>query len=141
MLELQEYGLTIDDDSYYEDNLIENLYNAYLNNPKNIYSRRVVKLKFEDDVVKSISPRKYLYKDDFKPAYLNQLIGQSGVLYPPDSLHKDVLNVDLFKKIMPTHNDVYFWAMALKTEHKNIWAKYKGFLKNDNFMICTDYPQ
>jgi hypothetical protein len=110
--------ITIDDDSYYENNLIEDLYNAYLKNPKNIYSRRVVRLALKDGEVKSFTPRQYLYKDDFNPTYLNQLIGMSGVLYPPHSLHKDVLNINLFKTLIPTHDDVYFWAMALRNNTK-----------------------
>jgi hypothetical protein len=77
-----------------------------------------VRLALKNGEIKSVSPRQYLYKDDFNPTYLNQLMGMSGVLYPPHSLHNDVLNINLFRTLIPTHDDVYFWAMALRNKTK-----------------------
>ena len=110
--------ITIDDDSYYEENLVENLYKAYLKDPKNVYSRRVVRLEEKNGELFEVSPRKYLYKDDFTPTYLNQLIGASGVLYPPHVLHKDTTNIEMFKRIIPTQDDVWTWAMAARNHTK-----------------------
>ena len=119
---LKEYPddiiVTIDDDVYYEPNLLENLYNAYLKNPKNIYSRRVVRQKLINNDLLPVSVREYLYKDNFEPTYKNQLMGTSGVLYPPHSLNNEVLNTEKFKKIIPTHDDIWFWAMAVLNKTK-----------------------
>ena len=105
--------VTVDDDAYYDEDLLNSLYSAYMKNPENIYVRRGVRLKLENDVLKHIPARKYFFKDSFLPTYFNQLMGGSGCLYPPHSLYKDVLNTEIFTKIIPTHDDVYFWAMAV----------------------------
>ncbi len=33
-------------------------------------------------------------------------------MYPPGVLHKDIYDVDKIKRLLPTHDDVYFWAMT-----------------------------
>ncbi|MDY6358377.1 MAG: hypothetical protein SPL70_03260 [Cyanobacteriota bacterium] len=119
---LQKYPndiiITVDDDAYYLPNLVESLYKAYLNNQKNIYTRRSVKLEFKDNKISPVSPRKYGYKHLPNASYLNQLMGCSGVLYPPHSLYKDITNTEIIKETVPTHDDVYFWAMALLNHTK-----------------------
>ena len=106
--------VTVDDDAYYDSELLSSLYNAYLQNGNNIYARRVVKLELNsNNELQSISARKYLYQDNFNPTFLHQLIGAFGVMYPPHSLHKDVYDIEKIKRLLPTHDDVYFWAMAV----------------------------
>ena len=41
-------------------------------------------------------------------------IGCAGVLYPPNSLHDDVLNESLFLKLAPKADDFWFKAMSFK---------------------------
>ena len=53
-----------------------------------------------------------------KPSYTNFFTGVSGVLYPPKSLHKDIFNTELFKKICPSEDDMWFWAMAVLNDTK-----------------------
>jgi len=127
--------ITADDDVYYEEDFLESLYKAYLKNPKNIYVKRAVKLEFKNNTLKAISPRKYFYNHNKKPTFLNQLMGGSGCLYPPNSLYKDVLNIEQIKKLIPTHDDAYFWAMAVlnKTKIQII----DGFDKNLYFIEGT----
>ena len=36
-----------------------------------------------------------------------------GVLYPPHSLYKDVGDAELFRKIAPYADDIWFWAMTV----------------------------
>ena len=40
-------------------------------------------------------------------------IGAWGILYPPNCLSSQVLDVDLFLKIAPKNDDLWFKAMAL----------------------------
>jgi hypothetical protein len=42
------------------------------------------------------------------------LAGGNGVLYPPAALHPDVSDFELASMLCPTHDDVWFWAMALR---------------------------
>jgi len=46
--------------------------------------------------------------------------GVGGILYPPNSLHKDVTNRELFLKLSPTADDVWFKAMSLMNKTKVI---------------------
>lgn len=39
--------------------------------------------------------------------------GVSGILYPPNCFHEDVTRKDLFSKLSPTADDVWFKAMTL----------------------------
>ena len=34
-------------------------------------------------------------------------------MYPPGSLHKDVTNIELFTKLAPKADDIWFWAMGV----------------------------
>ena len=114
----QDIIVTADDDVYYEKDMLESLYNAYLKDSSNIYVRRAVKLELEDNEIKSISSRKYLYQSNLKPTYLNQIMGGSGCLYPQNSLHSDITNLSQIKSLIPTHDDAYFWGMAVLNKTK-----------------------
>ncbi|MDE6344864.1 MAG: glycosyltransferase, partial [Muribaculaceae bacterium] len=35
------------------------------------------------------------------------------VLYPPDALKRDMIDVELFTHIAPTTDDIWFWAAAV----------------------------
>ena len=110
--------VTTDDDVYYEPDLLEHLYNAYLKDKTNIYARRSVKLELINNEVCGIPSRKYGYKSDLHPAYFNQQIGMYGCLYPPHSLYKDITNTEQILKTLPTHDDAYFWCMAVLNKTK-----------------------
>lgn len=110
--------VTADDDVYYQSNMLESLYNAYLNNPNNIYVKRSVKLHLNNGYPEGISSRKYMYKHLTEPSYFNQLMGGSGCLYPPHSLYKDCTNFDIISSTIPTHDDAYFWSMAILNRTK-----------------------
>lgn len=110
--------ITADDDVFYSENMVESLYNEYLKDPANIYVRRSVKLTLEDDHIKNVSSRKYLYNHLKTPSYFNQIMGGSGCLYPPGALYKDSVNIENIKCIVPTHDDAYFWAMAVLNKTK-----------------------
>jgi len=110
--------ITADDDVYYSPNMVESLYNAYLNDPKNIYVKRSVKLRLNDNHLEGISSRKYFYKHLTEPSYFNQLMGGSGCLYPPHSLYKDITDLENIRATIPTHDDVYCWSMAVLNKTK-----------------------
>jgi hypothetical protein len=54
-----------------------------------------------------------LEKQD-EPSFQNFIISTLGTLYPPHSLHKDVLNTDLALKLCPTNDDIWFWTQAVR---------------------------
>ncbi len=110
--------VTADDDVYYQPNMLESLYNAYLKNPQNIYVKRSVKLHLNNGYPEGISSRKYFYKHLTEPSYFNQIMGGSGCLYPPHSLYKDCTDTDIIRSTIPTHDDAYFWSMAVLNRTK-----------------------
>ena len=46
--------------------------------------------------------------------------GVAGVLYPPGCLHDTVLDDELFLRLVPTGDDIWFKAMALMNEAKTV---------------------
>lgn len=105
--------VTADDDIIYPKDWLENLYNAYKKSPNMIHCHRAHGIIC--DKKKGILP--YLNWNwemiNVKPSFNNFLTGVGGVLYPPKTLYKDILNNELFIKLCPTADDIWFWAMAV----------------------------
>ncbi|MDR1893713.1 MAG: hypothetical protein LBQ61_03335 [Spirochaetales bacterium] len=59
------------------------------------------------------------YYDDLKKASCyNKLTGCGGVLYPPRCLHGDVFLEEVFMKLAPTSDDIWFWLMGVRNKTK-----------------------
>ena len=110
--------VTADDDVFYEPDTLEHLYNAYLNDKNNIYARRCLQLKFINNELSGVSGAKCGYKSNSNADYFNQQIGMYACLYPPHSLYKDITDINKIKTTIPTHDDVYFWSMAILNRTK-----------------------
>lgn len=106
--------ITVDDDIYYDADMVKILYNAYLKNPKNIYARRVIRTELKNSTLKRLTARDYGYKNILEASFLNYCNGAAGILYPPHSLYKDAINPS--KTIL--NDDFYFWAMAVLNHTK-----------------------
>lgn len=108
--------ITVDDDIIYRRDLIEGLYKAYLGDSSKIYSNHACYPSL--DLEGQIRP----YNDWFIPAseqYWIMPLGVSGILYPPHCLHPDVDNEDLFMKLCPMADDLWFWIMSLRQGTKH----------------------
>ena len=110
---LNDIIVTADDDIIYKNDWLEKLYNAYKKNSKSIHCHRAHRIILDSQ--KQIKPYKeWEWKiSKVKPSFNNFLTGVGGVLYPPSVLHKDVFNVELFQKLAPYADDIWFWAMAV----------------------------
>lgn len=119
---LKEYPndiiVTVDDDNYYDNRLLETLYNSYLKNPAFIHARQAFVVKSDKKFKLSIKSRNYSYDKTYLPSFLNEPVGCGGVLYPPRSLHENVLNQEQFMDVIPTNDDIWFWAHALQNNTK-----------------------
>lgn len=108
--------ITIDDDAIYEFDIIERLINAHIKNPKAVCSCRTHRITLNNEG----RPNSYLDWEmctsytDTSP--LNFPTGVGCILYPPHSLHPEVLNQDLFSRICPTADDIWFHAMAVMND-------------------------
>ncbi len=118
---LKEYSddiiVTADDDIYYPKEWLEKLYNEYLKEgDKYIYCHRAHSINMVNDIIQPYET--WEKATNSEPSYLNFLTGVGGVLYPPNSLFKDVLKQENFQKLSPFADDIWFWAMAVLSNHK-----------------------
>lgn len=106
--------VTADDDLYYEQDWLETLYNAYKEDPSNIYVQRICRMYFKNNgEVSKHSAKERLFDLFSEPSYLNSPFGGSGCLYPPHCLSDEVFNIDCARELTTSHDDLWFWAMAV----------------------------
>jgi hypothetical protein len=106
--------ITIDDDVFYNQDILERLISAYIEEPKVIHCARAYQIETNSDG--SILP----YNQNKKtapirvPGQQNMFVGCGGVLYPPHSLDDEIANEKVFMDICKYADDIWFYAMALK---------------------------
>ena len=118
---LQEYPdsniITVDDDIYYPKTLISEFLRMNNRYPNTIISNACHKLKFCDG---HLAP----YNDwELDTTTLDMEIfptGAGGVFYPINSLYKDVIKDDVFMKLAPKADDVWFFFMAYLNRTRSI---------------------
>lgn len=105
--------ITVDDDVLYSYDMIENFVNSYKKNPDIIYFGRGHRMTIND----SGQPMSYNdWEQDIQDNNINKLnfpTGVGGILYPPGCFHEDILKTDLFMKLAPSADDVWFKSMAI----------------------------
>lgn len=130
--------ITLDDDIFYEVDVIERLVRAHRANPNTICALRCHKVLF--DINNNPLPYNSWQWNcqDVSTSKHNFLTGVGGVLYPPHSLDPEVLNEDAFTKLAPTADDVWFYCMALKanTPIRKVQTRHidrDDFIENQSF--------
>ncbi len=106
--------VTCDDDLIYRKNWLSAFHAAHLKHPEFILANQTRYISYDDD--QSLLPYKNWNYPNNNTSFNKQAIlpiGAGGVLYPPNALHKKVTNVDLFMKLAPKADDLWFKAMAL----------------------------
>lgn len=106
--------ITTDDDVIYPSDFCERLMIAHLENPQSICCHRAHQIVF--DKFGTVLPyAQWIYDIEGGRTDKNLFFtGVGGVLYPPECLHQDVCREDLFMKLCPTGDDIWFWAMAMR---------------------------
>jgi len=110
--------VTADDDIYYPRNWLELLYNAYLKEPQYIHCHRAHSITFDENKNINKYSKWTAEVSNVDLSFCNFITGSGGILYPPKSFYKDVLNEQLFLKLSPTADDIWFWAMAVLNNTK-----------------------
>ena len=104
--------ITIDDDLFYDSNLIKRLYESYLKNPKKVYSSYGYEMKF-DKQDKLLPYRNWkMIKNSKDSSFFNFFGSGGGTLFPPKSFHFEVLNFDVIKNVAMNADDIWLNAMT-----------------------------
>lgn len=137
---LQKYPdasiVTIDDDIIYPHDLLENLVNAHLETPNCICANwiRVYPDNLKHKYVSLLKWEQLFDTQEISERFFFE--GFAGVLYPPHSLDKEVLNDEVYLDICKYADDVWFNAMAIKakTKVKYAWKHYTigSFIHNED---------
>lgn len=105
--------VTVDDDVAYHRHMLRDLLSLHARIPDAVLAHRAKSIRLGRPYRKW---RKYRWYDFlFKRvhrSFLNLQTGVGGVLYPPRSLKADMLDVELFTKLAPSTDDIWFWAAA-----------------------------
>ena len=149
---LKEYPdsfiVTADDDIFYPENWLKDMWDAYQQYPNTLIASRVRKIEFNYD--KTL--RRYTnwsFPDDFSISYCNFSTNGAGTLFFPNSLSHLATDDSLFLELCPSCDDVWIWAMAVlnKTEITSIGnplkkLTYVNILReinaNDEFTLWKD---
>ncbi|MDT0608267.1 zinc-binding alcohol dehydrogenase [Croceitalea rosinachiae] len=115
--------ITCDDDMIYRKNWLENIYNAHQKSPTSIIANQVRCISYYDNKVLAYT-KWALINGACNNGKALLPIGACGTLYPPNSLFKDVINSELFLKLTPTTDDLWFKAMSLKQNTTSLLSEY-----------------
>ncbi|MGJ8734210.1 MAG: glycosyl transferase [Cellulophaga sp.] len=104
--------VTCDDDQIYRNDWLELLYDDHLLDSKSIIAHATTQIKIDenDNYLPFI---KWRIKEDSKLHNCLLPIGAWGILYPPNSMSNIILNEELFLKLTPKADDLWFKGMSL----------------------------
>ena len=124
--------VTVDDDILYNKNMLNGLLHLHKKYPNAIVGHRVRHLKLNTPYRswKRYKEHRYLLKS-LKPKFANVQTGVGGVLYPPNSLDKKMLDSKIFMEMAPTVDDIWLWAAAVANETKIAPVPFGGYKLND----------
>jgi len=118
--------VTCDDDMMYRKNWLSQIYQAHEDHPGQIVANQTRCISYADNgellPYKAWKPN----ASGCKNPLLTLPIGAGGTLYPPDSMDKTVFNKELFLKLAPNADDLWFKVMGLLKGTKSIQAKNSG---------------
>ena len=117
--------VTCDDDVFYKKDMLERLVKEYQKNPNCIYTHRAHKLRFSGKG--DLLP--YNDWENQVSAITGSLVfptGVGGCLYKRSLLYKDVCREDLFMKLAPKADDVWFFFMGLLQKTPRCVLPYRG---------------
>lgn len=129
--------VTLDDDLLYEPDLLENLYRTYKSNSNCICASRMHKIVLD----RNDKPLPYVNWEwkvfPKETSRLHFLTSGGGTLFPPHCFDKDVLDEETFMRLSPTADDIWYFAMALKSGTKVV-KSFTHSNRGDDFVTNQD---
>lgn len=111
------YIVTADDDLFYPKNWLEKLWEVHEEYPNDIISSRCRGIVFEDNEIKTYN-RWELINEFCDASYLIFPTNGAGTLFLPNMFSEKVLDEELFLKLCPLGDDIWFWAMITLNNFK-----------------------
>lgn len=112
---MQEYPedliITVDDDIFYRDDLIQVMERYHKQKPLNIIAFFCLNIKRSDGQLCPYNSWSYTLEDQESISELFFGSG-GGTLYPPRALYNDILNINLFMKLTPLADDIWLNTMS-----------------------------
>ena len=103
--------ITVDDDMYYEVDFLKSLWDKHSQKPNMIVAHNIYEITYTNNKLDVYSKWRHSIITK-KISYKNFFVGCGGVLYPPNSLYKDYNCKELFQKLTPIADDIWFYFMA-----------------------------
>ena len=127
--------ITIDDDIYYADGLIEALINEYRQSDKKtvICHWACIQEKRNGKFIPYSQWQDSEYGNEHS---IYSPFGGDGTLYPPHIFDEEILNDEVFMKLAPTADDMWFWLMEYRQSINVRLLKNSKSLKNYYFNIA-----
>lgn len=119
--------ITCDDDIFYRRNMVERLVAEYEKDPSHVYTHRAHRVSFDNDGI--LKP----YNDwemeiSGVGGHLVFPTGVGGCLYKRSLLHKDICREDLFMRLAPKADDVWFYFMEVLRGTECVVLPDKGYV-------------
>ena len=105
--------VTADDDIYYPINWLKLLYESYQEQPDLIHCHRAHKIKFDDNQNIMLYNQWERITSNHDASFLVFPTTGGGVIFFPNALNNDVFKENIYLKLSPHADDIWFWAMAL----------------------------
>lgn len=113
--------VTADDDIFYQPDWLKILYDAHLENPDCVVAHRAHRILL--DKQGNILPYEAWHKqikivEDASKRFGNLFTSGAGALYKKKFLYGDIPNREIFLKLSPLADDLWFWAMTVLNDTK-----------------------
>lgn len=107
----EDLVVTADDDIRYPANWLAQLLTYHDRYPTHIIAHRGAGIRQNEA---GLLPYAQWRDEDFTGIGMNNFFtGGAGALYPPHCLNSDIFDYKAIKKLAPSSDDLYFWAMAV----------------------------
>jgi len=114
----KDYIITVDDDLYYNNKLIENLINLKLQFPDAVPSNRCHEITLNKNNTINNYSRWYHNSINIEPSYFLSQTGGFGTLYTANDLYVDYNNTAVINQLMPYADDLWLKVQTLLKDKK-----------------------
>ena len=122
-----EIIITVDDDIYYKKNMVERLIKEYQKDSSCIYTHRAHKISINAEG--NLLPYNE-WKEEISDEVGRNVFptGGAGCLYKRSMLYKDICSEELFMKLAPKADDVWFYFMVILQTTNCKVLPYRGYI-------------